>query len=322
MIQPRTAHLFLALLLAATASGVQAQQQEHKPIIGVTTFENPPNYANSTIGSGLTDLLTTELMKTGRYRLVERDVIDELIDEIDLGKSGYNEKGGSVPKGHFAGLEYLVIGKVTNFGERQKSVFLPIGVLGYRKDEAYVRIDFRIVDAVTREIIYSGYGEGLDKTSGVAVALAAGGVDVTSRSFPDSKIGRATVKAINDAVAKLDGVGLYNRVSGMTELINSRKEARLSAESAAAARPGKVLAAVSDDSIIVSLGSSEGLKIGDSLEAFCQIDIKDSAGTTVFIEERPVAILTITELQQDRSKATRVRGGAVEEGFIVRKQRR
>ena len=108
----------------------------------------------------------------------------------------------------------------------------------------------------------------------------------------------------------------------MTELINSRKEARLSAESAAAARPGKVLAAVSDDSIIVSLGSSQGLKIGDSLEAFCQIDIKDSGGTTVFIEERPVAILTITELQQDRSKATRVSGGAVEEGLIVRKQRR
>jgi len=321
MMNPKIAHLFLIPLLIAAAGTVEAQEADHKPIIGVRTFENPPNYLNSTIGSGLTDLLTTELMKTGKYQLVERDAIDELIDEIELGRAGYNEKGRAVPQGHFAGLDYLIMGKVTNFGERDKSVFLPVGIIGYRRNEAYVRFDFRIVDVVTREIIYSGYGEGLDKTSGVAVALVTGGVDVTSRSFPDSKIGRATVKAINDAVARLDNVGLPNRVSGLSELTNSRKEAQVMAESAAAARPGTVLATFSDDSIVVSLGASQGLKVGDKLEALRLIEIRDSRGTIVFTEERPAAILTITELQTDRSKASRVSGEPVEEGFIVRRHR-
>ena len=86
-------------------------------------------------------------------------------------------------------------------------------------------------------------------------------------------------------------------------------------------RPGKVLAAATDDSIVVSLGAAQGLKVGDQLEVLRLIEIRDSTGTVVFAEEKPVGILTVTQLQQDRSKTARLSGDAVEEGFIVRKPR-
>ena len=318
------AHLFVVLSLV-DAGIARAQTHEHKPVVGVRTFDNPPNYFNSTIGSGMTDLVTSALMKTGKYRIVERAGIDELIDEIELGKSGYSDQRTAVPMGHFAGLEYLIMGKVTNFGEQQSGITLPIvGIFGYRKEEAYVRVDFRIVDAVTREIVYSGCGEGLDKTSGVAVALApvggvGGGVDVTSRSFLDSKVGRATVTAIDDLVNKIDTTALYRRTSGLKRLIDSETEARNQSERELAARPGKVLAAATDDSIVVSLGAAQGLKVGDQLEVSRPIEIRDTSGTVVFAEEKLVGILTVTQLQQDRSKTARLSGDAVAEGFIVRK---
>lgn len=64
-----------------------AQDGGSKPVIGIKAFENPPNYASSTIGTGLADLFTTELMKTGKYEIVEREALNALKEEIELGQS-------------------------------------------------------------------------------------------------------------------------------------------------------------------------------------------------------------------------------------------
>src|SRR6185369_12518170 len=128
-------------------------------------------------------------------------------DEMQLSQSSYGDKDTAPQQGHFRGLDYLFIASITNFGEKGKTIgtggygfgvaFLPvpyvgmlspfIGMLGLRRDEAYVRLDFRIVDATTREVIYSGYGDGKDKTSGISLAGSASGVggnfNFNERSF-------------------------------------------------------------------------------------------------------------------------------------------
>jgi curli biogenesis system outer membrane secretion channel CsgG len=180
---------------SATSTGASG------PMIGIKAFENPPNYYNSTIGNGLSDLFTTELGKTGKYRIVEREAVADLVGEVDLGKSGYGDKATAVPKGHSKGLEYLFICKVTNFGER--------------KSGAFVRLDFRIVDAITREVVYVGSGEGTDSTRGVspdggAFGSGTGVITFSDRSFLDSKIGRATMKALKDVIDKMDHNFLAN----------------------------------------------------------------------------------------------------------------
>src|SRR5262245_50121168 len=186
--------LLTAGLLASTAS---AQSIEHKPVIGVTTFENRSGCHSANLGPGLTDLFVTELMKTGRYKIIERDDLNDLVDEIELGRSGYLDRKSSVRKGHVQGLEYLAIGKVTNFGESENAYGW---LVGYHTREAYVRIDFRIVDATTGEVVYSGLGEGADSTKGLAFTVSTAGPaaapDLTSAAFLKSQIGRATVKAI------------------------------------------------------------------------------------------------------------------------------
>lgn len=314
--------LLLSLGLCAAAGAKAQTAAEHKPVIGVATLENPPNYYNSTIGSGLTDLLVTELMKTGRCKIIERDDLNDLVDEVELGRSGYVDRGSGVPKGHFEGLEYLVIGKVTNFGERARSYGY---FLGYNSKEAYVRIDFRIVDATTGEVVYSGFGEGQDKTRsagfafGFGEATPVGLVDISSAAFLKSQIGRATVKAIQGASAKLDGAGLTNRVSGAQALAEQAEAAKRHAEEVKALVPGRILAVAGDQSIIVNLGSIHGYKPGDRLQVFRKDNVLDSTGMPVFTEEHVVGVLTLTEVQKDRSKAEKVSGDAFSEGFIVRK---
>jgi len=311
-------------------SGARAQESG-KPVVGIKAFENPPNYYHSTIGNGLTDLFTTELVKTNKYKIVEREALGDLASEVDLGKSGYGDKATATPKGHFKGLEYLFICKVTNFGEKERKVGTGgiggrvFGGLGTRQTSAYVRLDFRIVDATTREVVYAGSGEGEDKTTGVSVdggafGKGAGAVDFSDRSFLESQVGRATMKAINDVIQKMDHNFLATRTSGATQVRAQEAGAREAAEAEASKAPGKILAVVNNQMIIISLGSGNGLKIGDKLKVFKPQNVTDSSGKVVYTEEKEIGLLVVTEVQADRSKAAVVSGAGISEGLIVRKQ--
>jgi len=305
--------------------------QGGKPVIGIKAFENPPNYYSSTIGNGLSDLFTTELVKTNKYKIVEREALTDLVGEVDLGKSGYGDKATAVPKGHFKGLEYLFICKVTNFGEKERKVGAGgiggrvFGGIGGRKTEAFVRLDFRIVDATTREVVYAGSGEGTDSTIGVsadggAFGSGAGAINFSDRSFLDSQVGRATMKSIKDVIDKMDHNFLANRTSGSADIKGRESAARDAAESAAESAPGKILAVVSNQLIIVSLGGAQGLKIGDRLRVFKEVPVTDSKGKVVYSEEKEIGVLTVTDVQADRSKTALASGTGVSEGLIVRKQ--
>jgi curli biogenesis system outer membrane secretion channel CsgG len=320
-----------AVLVLLFGIAAQAQESGHKPVIGVRTFENPPNYYNSTVGTGLTDLFITRLMKTGRYRIVERDGIDDLIDEIELSQSNYGEKESIARKGHFKGLEYLFIAKVSNFGDTQRSLGTEafsyptvFGSLGVRKSEAYVRIDFRIVDAITREIVYSGYGEGLDKTKGIRVSGggygSGGAIDVSSQSFLESQIGRATIKAIEQAIQTMDNNLLGRGTSGAAALSRKEQANSQSLQMSLASAPGKILAVASGKVAIVSLGRRNGIRDGETLNVFEVKHIRDSRGSIVYTDERPIGLLRVTEVKEDRSKAIQIGGDALAEGYVVRRQ--
>lgn len=319
-----------AVILCCCAFAL-GQEGSGKPVLGIKAFVNPPNYYNSTVGTGLSDLFTTELMKTNKYKIVEREALGDLIGEVDLGKSGYGDKATAVPKGNFKGLEYLFVCKVTNFGEKERKVGAGgiggrvFGGAGVRKTEAYVRLDFRIVDATTREVVYAGAGEGSDSTTGVSVdggafGSGAGRIDFSDRSFLDSQVGRATMKSIKDVIDKMDHNFLANRTSGSSDIKAKETAARDAAEAAAQNAPGKILAVISNQLIIVNLGAAQGLKIGDRLRVFKEMPVTDSKGKVVYSEEKEIGTLTVTDVQADRSKAALSSGAGFAEGQVVRKQ--
>ena len=326
-----TSMFAILTLILACAAIASAQQGSGKPVLGIKAFENPPNYYNSTIGNGLSDLFTTELMKTNKYRIVEREALGDLVGEVDLGKSGYGDKATAVPKGNFKGLEYLFICKVTNFGEKERKVGgggiggRVFGGIGARKSEAYVRMDFRIVDATTREVVYAGSGEGSDSTSGLSLdggrlGNGAGAINFSDRSFLDSMVGRATLKSIADIINKMDHNFLANRTSGSAEIKGKESAARGAAEAAAQMAPGKIIAVVSNQLVIVSIGGAQGLKIGDKLRVLKEVGVTDSKGKVVYSEEKEIGMLTVTDVQADRSKTAVASGAGFTEGMIVRRQ--
>lgn len=300
-----------------------------KPVVGIKAFENPPNYYNSTVGNGLTDLFTTELQKTGKYRIIERAHVQEIMDEVDFGKSGYVDQKTAVKKGNIQGVQYYFMAKVTNFGAKEQKtggsgwgggVF---GGLGVKKDEAYVRIDFRIIDATSAEVIYADYGEAKYSNKGVSFGGGAwghggGSLDVSSSEFLDSMVGKATMMAINNIVDKMDHSFLEKHTSRAEELAQEESAAQQDAMEALRKTPGKILAVVSNDLIIVNLGSGSGIRTGDQLTILQNVDIKNQQGEVVFSEEKEIGALAVYEVQADRAKCRVVTGTGLKEGMTVK----
>jgi curli biogenesis system outer membrane secretion channel CsgG len=321
--------VILASLLMGIVGVVQAQSS--KPVVAVKTFENPPNYYNSTVGTGLTDMFITELVKTGHYNIIERAQVGQLLDEVDFGKSGYVEQQSAVKKGHIKGVQYYFLAKVTNFGASDKSVgaggFVK-GVFGgtkYKEKEAHVRIDYRIIDATSGETIDADYGEAKYSKKGVSFGGGSwgdggGALDISSNEFRASMVGQATIMAMNNIIEKMDHSFLGKHESRAEELVRREEDAQREALEALRKVPGQVMAVVSRDLVIINLGSSNGLREGDRLLLIKNKDITNAEGQVVYTEEIEAGSMIVFEVQSDRAKAKMIDGDTPKEGDTVKIQ--
>jgi len=322
--------IFLSIAFCLLISGA-AIAGSGKPTLAVKTFENPPNYYHSTVGTGLTDMFITELHKTGQYNIIERAQVGQLIDEIDFGKSGYVEQKTAVKKGHIKGVQYYFLAKVTNFGASKKDVGLSgfgksiFGGAKYKNKEAMVRLDFRVIDATSGETVLADFGEGKYSKKGVSFGggkwgTGGGALNVNSSEFLNSMVGKATILAMNNIIDKMDHSFLNIHESRSEELASEEADAQQEALDALRKVPGTVLAYVSRDMVIISLGAGSGTRVGDRLSVIKNKDITNSQGEVVYTEEMEVGTLEVYEVQSDRAKARVISGADPAEGDTVKFQ--
>ena len=317
------------MVLAFACCAALPAKSEKKPLLGIKTFENPPNYHSSTLCTGLTDLFITELSKTKKYRIIERAKVDELVKEVNFGKSGYVDKESSVRKGHIKGVEYLFFAKVTNFGAKKNAVvsntvgriFKGVGV---QQEKADVRIDFRIVDATTGETVFADSGEGEEESRGLAIDSNRWGSgarvsDFQSSEFLSSQLGKATIKALKQIISKLDDDFLTQVQSGAATIKGKEAAAQQEAKKVAEDAPGAVTM-VEGQTVYVDLGSNHGLKVGDTLKVYKLSEKKNKSGQVVFTEEVSVGKLKVTAVNPDSSKTVVALGKGFEEGQLVKRE--
>ena len=289
------------------------------------------------MGAGLGEMLTTELGKINKFQMLEVNQLGELKNEINMGEDGWVDQAQKVDKGGFAAADFMFTAKVTRFGNKQTKIglggFAPgaLGMLGVKTTTADVRIDWRLVDVATRKIVKTGSAVEAQKGLGFAIGGggggAGGGIGFDNSEFMDSALGKATVKAINDIIAEVQSTSLpesgrVKQKSAIAAKASSASQAAASASQTAAAAvhnaPGKVLAIASKDSVIISLGTKNGFKVGDKLNMFETNDVKDDKGNVVFTDEKLVGEVTISSTQEDRSRAIYSGDLIVQQGWTVK----
>jgi len=297
---------------AAQNSPVCAQRRAGRAV------ELPPDariavVASNSRGGGQVDTVVADMLisalRSNGWPVLERLELDAVLREQQLTRSGAVDPDTAVTAGKLVGARYLMIARATEFGVRDNRVggvfgLGPFGGLQVRTATGRVVLDVRVVDAQTGAVLGSASGEGkvvnyggtLVGGSWVGGSISLGGVDVNSREWSESLLGRAARKAVDSVL---------QRLLGTTSVLT-----------------GRVLAVTEDGVSIVSLGSEDGLRTGDTLNLIRLEHIRDRQGEPVWTEEVRIGSLKVTDVQSDRCKATSVEGGRPEEGMLVRAQRR
>ena len=172
------------LRLATAAEGGKST----RPRIAVLEFKSKADnqwwYHNG--AAAAQDVFVTELVKSGKFRVVDREALAALMQEKNLTLSGDVDPKTAVRVGKLLGVNYLLTGAVTEYGVTEKgahgSGFGGIPGFSAGKKEFVAAMNARLIDTSTGEIVWADEARGTESSTKVSVGGFGGGVD-DSRMF-------------------------------------------------------------------------------------------------------------------------------------------
>ena len=178
-------------LFSFLATGAGASE---KIRVGVLAFESKAPSVSQQQAEMITDVFTRELANSSRIEIYERLQMEAIGREVKLGMSGLVDMGTAVEVGKIAGLQYILLGAVTELSQKASGgAFAGIGGISH---EARATIDMRVVEVETSRIVYAVNAQGTSKNSGSAVSF--GGF-----TFAEAEFDGIEARAIADAVSVL-----------------------------------------------------------------------------------------------------------------------
>jgi curli biogenesis system outer membrane secretion channel CsgG len=269
-----------------------AQAKPHGPRkrIAVVAFANASNTSGwgssrDALAESAMDAATEALVKSGAFVVVEREQLKAVLAEQGLGQTGAITPQTAAQAGKLLGLQAIVTGKVTDFGEENKSG----GFGGYYSSQtrtAKARVSLRVTDAVSGEVWLAESGEGTADEKNVQVM--GGG-----SHGRDETLGKA---ALYDAVHSLIGKILAKADSKPWE--------------------GVVAKAGKDGKVYVTAGADIGLPVGSVLEVRRPGDEITDPSTGHVIGREPgkvVGLLTVASHLNEKLSACDTAQG---QGFL------
>ena len=200
------------------------------PTIGVAEFTNQSGAAwwRGGVGWELSSMLSNELSSSGAFHVVERQKLQNVLEEQNLGASGRVAPGQGAKIGKLTGAQYLITGTVSAYEENTSSTggglsFRGIG-LGGKQSEAYMAIDLRVINTTTGDIDYSRTVEGRSKSSGVNVAVYRGGFGGNLAHEENTPAGKAIRAALVEASEYLECVMVKR--DGCIQEYNAKEQKR------------------------------------------------------------------------------------------------
>lgn len=160
------------------SAGIQQAQGEAyngpKARIAVSRFTNKAHgsgWYNYQIGDGMADQLTTALVNSNRFIVLERQQLGDVMAEQDLGASGRIRGDTAAAIGQIEGAELLVSGAVTEFEGNAEGTSARggagggmlgnvVGAVSGSVKKAHMAIDIRIIDAKTSRVLLATSVEG------------------------------------------------------------------------------------------------------------------------------------------------------------------
>lgn len=280
--------------LEALASGL-------KKVVAVSRFQNKSNYTGQwAIGDGMADQLADALMQSGKFTVVERRTLGDVITEQDLVTAGRMRLSKSAQTGKLVSAQILIVGAITEYESQRSGSDQGVHVggfsLGKKKSESHVGLIIRGIDTTSGEVLFSERVEGKAEAGGVAFNVSGPIGSYGKDTRTKTPVEKATQVAIDNAV----------------ELIASRLED--------VPYQGSVVQVRGSD-LYISAGERSGASVGDR---FTVVGVGEElvdpiTGESLGREEEVLGTVRITAVKEKYSKARAVGAlSGVEIGDLVR----
>lgn len=180
------------------------QEQPAKPVlkrkIAIGRVTNETAYGRSLLrdrfddplGKQVTDMLSKALTESGQFLVLERPDLGRVREEANLTGAKLN----------LVGVDVLVVGSLTEFGRKT------IGETGFlsqtKRQVAFAKVDFRLVDTTTAQVIHASSAAGESSTESASVA-GFGSQAAYDATLNDSAIRTAVAAAVSRISGELAG---------------------------------------------------------------------------------------------------------------------
>jgi curli biogenesis system outer membrane secretion channel CsgG len=289
---------------ASAPPAAPAQPQGRKKRIAIFDFDygtvqtasSAAFGSNVDVGKGITDLLVKYLVQDGTYSVIERQQLDKIMAEQNFSNSDRANPASAAKLGKLLGVDVIIVGAVTQFGNETKNQNIGgggggwggygLGGFSHKKSKAIVSLDARIVNIDTAEIIAVAEGHGESSRSSTGL-LGGGGnwhgwgngnVDFGSSDFQETIIGEAVKSATEQLSAAL--IQDAPKVEVRTVVVQG------------------LVAAVDGGQIVLNVGKKDGVKVGDQLSIErVTSEIKDpETGKVIRRMTTPVGVVRVTDV--------------------------
>lgn len=317
--------LALAAGLAERPAGAQSAAGR-RPRIAILDFDYATVQTNSAaifgtnvdVGRGITDLFVTDLVKNGTFSIIERKALDKVMSEQNFSNSNRADPNSAAKIGKLLGVDAIVEGSITEFGNETKKTNLGgggggwngfgLGGFGHSNSKANVGITARLINIDTGEIMAVAEGTGQSSRSSTSMlggggdwhGFGGGNADFGSSDFQNTIIGEATKQAVDKLTADL--VSSAGKVSVRTIQVDG------------------LVAAVDGGQVILNVGRKAGVNVGDQLEVVrvTQV-IKDPAtGQVIRRMTSTVGVVKATDVDDASAVCSVVSGAGFQTGDSVK----
>jgi curli biogenesis system outer membrane secretion channel CsgG len=257
-------------LLIVSAGEARAQ---NKPRVAVVNFGNSSSWTwwGDNLGAAAADEMTTQLVKTARFTVIERAQIAAVLAEQHLGASGAVTAATAPKIGKLIGAQFLVTGSITQFSiERTSAGYRGIGG---SVSTAESRMDVRVINTDTGEVTVVAEGQGTKRMGGGYFKGAA-----AERTFDQGAAQEALRPAVESVIARI-----VAQSGTLTSLVPTAPE-------------GQIVSA-RDGLFYINRGQNAGIKVGQRFEVMRVTDeIKDADGRLLDRVIGKVGTLEVTQV--------------------------
>jgi curli biogenesis system outer membrane secretion channel CsgG len=317
----------------------QAQREDEmgpKARVAVSRFEDKTAKGPSEIGTGMAEMLGNALFATNRYIVLERQALDDVLLEQDLGASGRVKQQTAARIGEIEGADLLIMGTITEFepgasgagGEQESAFRLPGRVrrevgdalgsikLGGGVRKSHLAIIVKVVDAKTGRRLASEQVEGtatdIEGMSGLSGGVLSGAFSGYSKTPMEKAVRICIDEAVKLIVAKTPKE--YYRVPASSD-------AQTDSQAAPPPPPAVPVSSQRKQTVTSPSTQSQSPTTGVGARArvvyvkWPQVSLRDGPGTN-FKSTIQVQKGTALEVIEDKGQWIRVRLEDGQEGWI------